>query len=251
MANSDLIRRSRLTVVVLFLFGLGGAALLLWRGLPASGARGEGGTAGSVPSAPANSEDLPVPKPKALPAPLPQPARSYPKWPQPLVSSRYARVSSETFAEYVERYAVKDWAYRAHLQREAQPKGRLTAAQQEEAELAARKARAAPTMGSLRRLYEAVASYRSLLVARTSPHVAELYEHELVLLAMLSDGVQPADAVSARACLLVDPPRDCVGVGCGAWEHLSSVARTLCEDPLAWVPKADPDGHVLGLPRPP
>jgi len=166
------------------------------------------------------------------------------------VSSRYARVSSDTFAEYVERYAVKGWAHRAKLQKEASPDGRLTPEEKKEAQRAANKARNAGSMISLRKLYLSVASYRSVLLARESEHTPELYEHELVLVAMLADGVQPLDVVQGKACELTSPPKDCSGTQCGAWTHLHDVARALCQDPLVYVPDADPDAHVLGRPQP-
>jgi hypothetical protein len=160
-------------------------------------------------------------------------------------------VSSDTFAELAERYAVKDWAHRARLQQEASPKGYLTPEQQREAQRASTAARNADSMVSLRKLQLAVASYRTVLVARGSEHTPELYEQEVILVAMLSDGVQPLDAVQGKACELTSPPKDCEGAQCGAWSHLEQVARTLCEDPMAYVPKADPDAHVLGRPSPP
>ncbi len=80
------------------------------------------------------------------------------------MSSRYARVSSDVFAEYGERYAVEGWPHRAKLQKEASPDGRSTPKQEKEAQRAAGNARNAGSMISLRKLYLSVASYRRALL---------------------------------------------------------------------------------------
>ena len=169
---------------------------------------------------PRPSEPLKPTGPVPHPGPLPPPLQGF------HVSSRYAKVDPKVFATYVDRFA--------------EPTG-------DDPNPAAH-----PSMLNLTQLYIATASYRSALLYHGSEHVADLYEHELILLAMGQGGVIGFDRLKDQACELKGAPKDCPEgrfPTCGTYERLTSLATRLCADPTEPIPIYHGGDADMGLGR--
>ncbi len=149
---------------------------------------------------------------------------------RPTISSRYARVKMETLDRYIVRYAAKG---RRAESPEARRKG---------------------VMPNLAQLQSAVAVVRTRMLYDDSPYLPQLYEHELILTAMLiGDPIEPA-VLQERACFLMDAPRDCDekgAVGCGAANRLALLTRQLCDNPEEPIPPYYGQTHDLYGPKGP
>lgn len=167
------------------------------------------------------SETTPdAPTDPSAPTPPARPAR---------IPSRTSRVDFATFQTYIDRYALprpSGW--------DALPKH----VKQERAWQSAQ----APSMRNLAQLRAATATYRTYLLhyQGAPPEVERLFEHELVISAMLTGEPIPFDTLKDRACQLATVPRRCHDdqpPGCLAADGLLDMARGICEDPRAEVPE--------------